>query len=140
MTMENLNWSLLIMITISWMMLIKVKIPMIIWIVVFFHNFIFYEEETFLKIQLSFYFCNKVLGTDESTDEILSRLLKEHEARITYKLLTEDFLGNNEFNGEDGNDDLPETLRLRYKVRKENWYVRRIFYIIKVGHVIRLDL
>ena len=76
-----------------------------------------------------------MLGTDESTDEILSRLLKEHEARITYKLLTEDFLGNNEFNGEDGNDDLPETLRLRYKVRKENWYVRRIFYIINVGHV-----
>ena len=81
-----------------------------------------------------------MLGTDESTYEILSRLLKEHEARITYKLLTEDFLGNNEFNGEDGNDDLPETLRLRYKVRKKNWYVRRIFYIINVGHVIRLDL
>ena len=36
-----------------------------------------------------------MLGTGESTDEVLSRLLKEHEMRITYKLLTEDFLGNN---------------------------------------------
>ena len=30
----------------------------------------------------------------ESTDEILSRLLKEHEMRITYKLLTEKFVGD----------------------------------------------
>ena len=72
------------------------------------------------------------MGTDESTDEILSRLLKEHEARITYKLLTEDFLGNNEFNGEDDNDDLPETLRLRYKVRKLYLYLRRMLYFINV--------
>ena len=73
---------------------------------------------------MSFYIHIKVLGTDESTDEILSRLLKEHEARITYKLLTEDFLANNEFDGEDGNDDLPDSLRVRYKVRKKNRYVR----------------
>jgi len=31
---------------------------------------------------------------EESTDEILSRLLKEHEMRITYKLLTEKFVGD----------------------------------------------
>jgi len=37
------------------------------------------------------------LFTGESTDEILSRLLKEHEMRITRKLLAEDFLGDNDF-------------------------------------------
>ena len=94
------------------------------------------KKKYFKNILLSFYLCNKVLGTDESTDEILSRLLKEHEARITYKLLTEDFLGNNEFNGEDDNDDLPETLRLRYKVRKLYLYLRRMLYFINVSHVL----
>ena len=77
-----------------------------------------------------------MLGTDENTDEILSRLLKEHEARITYKLLTEDFLGNNDLDGEEGNDDLPETLRLRYKVRKENLYVQSMFQFINVVFLI----
>ena len=30
----------------------------------------------------------------ENTDELLSRLLKEHERRITAKLLTENFVGD----------------------------------------------
>jgi hypothetical protein len=47
----------------------------------------------------------------ESTDEILSRLLKEHELRITYKLLTEKFVGDDSDPDESGYSSSQSLLR-----------------------------
>ena len=62
------------------------------------------------------------LGTGESTDEILSRLLKEHEMRITYKLLTEDFTGDEDYENDvdlAGPASIKNLISIPYKV----WYI-----------------